>query len=80
VTPKSASFEKVQPPAMLFRLGRDPLGHWVVEDVHRRCGGVFRDRVQALRFMRDEGGDAAVAILTADAPRSRAAPAQPRPS
>ena len=33
-----------------FLLGQDSRGHWVVQDKERRCGGIFLDRAEALRF------------------------------
>jgi len=31
-------------------IGQDRLGHWVVRDARCTCGGLFTDRVQAIRF------------------------------
>jgi|SoiMethySBSTD1v2_1073268.scaffolds.fasta_scaffold746197_1 hypothetical protein len=31
-------------------LGQDRRGHWVVQDRERKCGGVFFNRADALKF------------------------------
>jgi hypothetical protein len=33
-----------------FQIGRDSRGNWVVQDDQGLCGGLFIDRIQALRF------------------------------
>jgi len=35
--------------ACLF-IGQDRLGHWVVRDARRLCGGLFANRTEAIRF------------------------------
>jgi hypothetical protein len=40
-----------------FRIGKDSRGNWVVQDEQGICGGLFIDRVQALRFAMFENGN-----------------------
>lgn len=54
------SIEKavVEPPLLQNHvlIGRDSYGHWVVKDEQGLHGGIFTDRVQALKYaMRDLG-------------------------
>jgi hypothetical protein len=38
----------------LFFIGRDSRGNWVVQDQQHLCGGLFVDRVEAVRSMGDQ--------------------------
>ena len=31
-------------------IGQDHHGHWVVKDARRLCGGLFKNRTEAIRF------------------------------
>jgi hypothetical protein len=44
-----------QPP--VFMIGQDSCGHWVVQDLSGRRGGLFVDRAQAVRYVRFENGN-----------------------
>jgi hypothetical protein len=35
---------------LLFRIGRNSHGNWVVQDQLGLCGGLFIDRAQAIKF------------------------------
>jgi hypothetical protein len=37
-------------------VGQNARGHWVVQDLRSARGGLFVDRVSALRYVRSEGG------------------------
>ena len=52
-----------QRPAPLYLVGRDRLGHWVVQDQRGLHGGLFVDRAQALKFARFETGNRPQAIV-----------------
>jgi hypothetical protein len=47
----------------LFRIGRDSRGNWVVQDQQGLCGGLFVDRVQALKFAMFENGNRPQAVI-----------------
>ena len=47
----------------LFRIGRDSNGNWVVQDQQRLCGGLFADRVQAVKFAMFENGNCPQAVI-----------------
>jgi hypothetical protein len=47
----------------LFRIGRDSRGNWVVQDQQGLCGGLFVDRVQALKFAKFENGNRPQAVI-----------------
>jgi len=46
-----------------FLVGRNSRGQWVVRDRHARCGGLFSNRTDALRFAFRERGEAAGAVV-----------------
>jgi hypothetical protein len=48
---------------MLFLMGRDSHGNWVVQDRRGLCGGIFVDRRSALRFAMLENGNRPQAVL-----------------
>jgi hypothetical protein len=45
-----------QSKSLVFFIGKDSHGNWVVQDQHRLSGGLFVDRAEALRFARFENG------------------------
>lgn len=53
------------PPSIsaLFFVGKDRQGHWVVQDQQHRCGGLFIDRKEALRFALFENGHRPQAVV-----------------
>jgi hypothetical protein len=48
----------------LFLIGRDSRGNWVVQDSNGLRGGLFVDRVQALKFAMSESGNRPQAVIT----------------
>ena len=51
------------PDPSCFRIGRNSRGHWVVQDEKCTRGGLFVDRVQALKFAMFENGDRPQAVV-----------------
>lgn len=47
----------------LFMIGKDRDGHWVVQDQSGLHGGLFVDRVQALKFALFENGNRPQAVV-----------------
>ena len=47
----------------LFFIGKDSHGNWVVQDQQHRCGGLFVDRAEALRFALFENGHRPQAVV-----------------
>ena len=47
----------------LFMIGKDSRGNWVVQDQLGKCGGLFIDRVKALRFALFENGNNPQAVV-----------------
>jgi hypothetical protein len=54
-----------EPPSRshLFFIGRDSHDNWVVQDQQHRCGGLFIDRAEALRFALFENGHRPQAVI-----------------
>jgi hypothetical protein len=50
-------------PGHLFRVGRDSRGNWVAQDQRGLCGGLFVNRLNALKFALSENGNCAEAIV-----------------
>jgi hypothetical protein len=46
-----------------FRIGKDSHGHWVVQDASGMHGGLFVDRVQALKYAMFENGHRPQAVI-----------------
>ena len=46
-----------------FRIGRNSRGNWVVQDEQSRCGGLFINRVEALKFAMFENGNRPQAVI-----------------
>ena len=47
-----------EPPEPLdFVLGRDHGGHWIVQETHGLCGGLFASRDAAIGYARFEGAE-----------------------
>ena len=44
-------------------IGKDSRGNWVVQDQSGKCGGLFVDRVKALRFAMFENGNNPQAVV-----------------
>jgi len=51
------------PQHSLFMIGKDSRGNWVVQDQRGKCGGLFVDRVNALRFAMFENGNKPQAVV-----------------
>jgi hypothetical protein len=51
------------PAAPLFLIGRDSRGNWVVQDSSGLRGGLFVDRVQAVKFAMSETGKRPGAVI-----------------
>jgi hypothetical protein len=53
--------QETEPPSCLriplFMVGQDSRGNWVVQDQSRTRGGLFGDRIDALRFVRSENAN-----------------------
>jgi hypothetical protein len=47
----------------LFLIGRDSRGNWVVQDTSGLRGGLFVDRVQAVKFAMSESGNRPRAVI-----------------
>jgi len=47
----------------LFFIGKDSHNNWVVQDQQHRCGGLFVDRAEAIRFARFENGHQPQAVV-----------------
>lgn len=61
---RSNEFALNQPvKASQFFLGKNHRGHWVVQDQAHRRGGLFVDRVAALRYAMDEAGNRPQAVI-----------------
>lgn len=63
-----------------FLIGRNSRGNWVVQDERGLCGGLFIDRVEALKFAMFENGNHPQAVVMVPGVfeldmNSRAAPA-----
>ncbi len=58
---------EVEPPSCtrssLFMIGKNSRGNWVVQDQRGTCGGLFIDRVKALRFALFENGNNPQAVV-----------------
>jgi hypothetical protein len=54
-----------EPPSRLhlFFIGKDSHNNWVVQDQQHRCGGLFVDRAEALRFALFENGHRPQAVI-----------------
>jgi hypothetical protein len=59
--------QKTEPPSCpripLFMVGQDSHGNWVVQDQSRTRGGLFVDRIGALRFVRSENANRTQAYI-----------------
>ena len=49
--------------SMLFMIGRDSRGHWVVQDQFGLHGGLFVSRTQALKYALFENGNQPQAVI-----------------
>jgi hypothetical protein len=50
-------------PSRLFRIGRDSHGNWVAQDPQGLCGGLFVNRVDALKFAMFENGNCPQTVI-----------------
>jgi len=59
--------QKGEPPtcarSSMFLIGKNSRGNWVVQDQRGTCGGLFVDRVKALRFALFENGNNPQAVV-----------------
>ena len=62
--------KQVEPPSIVpssrplhFLIGKDSRGNWVVQDERGLCGGLFINRVEALRFAMFENGNRPQAVV-----------------
>jgi hypothetical protein len=59
--------QKSEPPSCLriplFMVGQDSHGNWVVQNQSRTRGGLFVDRIDALRFVRAENANRTQAYI-----------------
>ncbi len=51
------------PRSSIFMIGKNSRGNWVVQDQLGKCGGLFIDRVKALRFALFENGNNPQAVV-----------------
>jgi len=52
---------RLRPP--IFMIGRDRRGNWVAQEQSGARGGLFVDRVRALRFVKSENGNRPHAVV-----------------
>jgi hypothetical protein len=50
----NAQESEVPPEPLSFLLGRDHEGHWIVQETHDLCGGVFANENAATRYAKFE--------------------------
>jgi hypothetical protein len=48
---------------LIFTIGRDSIGNWVAQEKSGTCGGLFTDRVGALKFVKFETGNHPYAVV-----------------
>jgi hypothetical protein len=63
-----AESEEVPPQPLCFTLGRDHGGHWIVQEAHGLCGGLFASKDAAIHFARFESADRQSTIRLASDP------------
>ena len=51
-----------------FFIGKNSRGNWVVQDEHGFRGGLFLDRIQALKFVKSENVGSTPAIIVMNEP------------
>jgi hypothetical protein len=49
--------EEAVPEPLCFVLGRDHGGHWVVQETHGLCGGLFASKDAAISYAKFESAD-----------------------
>jgi hypothetical protein len=49
--------------SLLFFIGKDSRGNWVVQDQEHICGGLFVGRAEALRYALFENGNRPQAVI-----------------
>ncbi len=59
--------QKGEPPSCarssMFMIGKNSRGNWVAQDQYGTCGGLFIDRIKALRFALFENGNNPQAVV-----------------
>jgi hypothetical protein len=68
VEEKEAPQEPPSTEPLNFILGRDHGGHWIVQEAHGICGGLFADKDAAISFARFESADRKSVIRLASDP------------
>jgi hypothetical protein len=56
------------PESSRYFLGRNSRGNWVVQDERGSRGGLFLDRIQALKFVKSENAGSSPAIIVMNEP------------
>ena len=56
------SSAKESPEPLKFVLGRDRGGHWIVQEAHGLCGGLFASKDAAIRYARSECAERAGSV------------------
>ena len=59
----ASKYQATYEPPQVFMIGQDSRGNWIVRDQSGLRGGLFVERAQALRYVRDEAGDHPRAIV-----------------
>ena len=54
---REAPSEPLSPEPLSFVLGRDHGGHWIVQETHGLCGGLFASKDAAISYARFESAD-----------------------
>ena len=53
-----------EPPEPLsFVLGRDHGGHWIVQETHGLCGGLFASKDAAIHYARSEDSNSVIRLI-----------------
>jgi hypothetical protein len=50
-------YEEAPPEPLCFVLGRDHGGHWIVQEAHGLCGGLFASKDAAISYAKFESAD-----------------------
>ncbi|HEY1941174.1 MAG TPA: hypothetical protein VGH40_03540 [Roseiarcus sp.] len=61
---------EVPPEPLCFVVGRDQSGHWIVQETHGLCGGLFSTENAAIRYAKFESADRKSVIRITDDPIS----------
>lgn len=63
-----AEEDGASPEPLCFVVGRDDGGHWIVQETHGRCGGLFTSENAAIRYAKFESADRKSVIRLSPAP------------